>query len=291
MACRRYCTPGLDIVPLDLQDHSEDIQSNQTENHRGKPCPARPEIHTMADTPRSCLIVGAGDATGAAVARAFAREGLVACPVRRERSADKLEALAQSIRDEGFQAQAFPADARDEDAVIALVEQVEAEVGPIEVAVFNIGGNVAFPITEMTTRVYHKVWEMAAFAGFLVGREVARRMITRARGTIIFTGATASTRGRPGMAAFAGAKHALRALAQSMARELGPKNIHVAHTIIDGAIDTAFIHERIPDAEARVAEDLILDPAHIAEAYVMLHRQPRTAWTHELDLRPWGEPW
>ena len=245
----------------------------------------------MADTPRSCLIVGAGDATGAAVARAFAREGLVACPVRRERSADKLEALAQSIRDEGFQAQAFPADARDEDAVIALVEQVEAEFGAIEVAVFNIGGNVAFPITDMTTRVYRKVWEMAAFAGFLVGREVARRMITRERGTIIFTGATASTRGRPGMAAFAGAKHALRALAQSMARELGPKNIHVAHTIIDGAIDTAFIRERIPDAEARVAEDLILDPAHIAEAYVMLHRQPRTAWTHELDLRPWGETW
>ena len=291
MACRRYCTQGLDIVPLDLQDHSEDIQCNQTDNHRGKPCPARPEIDTMADTPRSCLIVGAGDATGSAVARAFAREGLVACPVRRERSADKLEALAQSIRDEGFQAQAFPADARDEDAVIALVEQVEAEVGPIEVAVFNIGGNVAFPITEMTARVYQKVWEMAAFAGFLVGREVARRMVTRERGTIIFTGATASTRGRPGMAAFAGAKHALRALAQSMARELGPKNIHVAHTIIDGAIDTAFIRERIPDAEARVAEDLILDPAHIAEAYVMLHRQPRTAWTHELDLRPWGEPW
>jgi len=245
----------------------------------------------MADTPRSCLIVGAGDATGAAVARAFAREGLVACPVRRERNADKLEALAQSIRDEGLQARAFPADARDEDAVMALVEQVEAEVGPLEVAVFNIGGNVSFPITEMTARVYHKVWEMAAFAGFLVGREVARRMVTRERGTIIFTGATASTRGRPGMAAFAGAKHALRALAQSMARELGPRNIHVAHTIIDGAIDTAFIRERIPDAEARAAEDLILDPAHIAEAYVMLHRQPRTAWTHELDLRPWGEPW
>ncbi|MEC7141910.1 MAG: SDR family oxidoreductase [Pseudomonadota bacterium] len=245
----------------------------------------------MADTPRSCLIVGAGDATGAAVARAFAREGLVACPVRRARNADKLEMLAQSIRDEGLQARAFPADARDEDSVIALVEQVEAKVGPIEVAVFNIGGNVSFPITEMTARVYHKVWEMAAFAGFLVGREVARRMVTRERGTIIFTGATASTRGRPGMAAFAGAKHALRALAQSMARELGPKNIHVAHAIIDGAIDTAFSRERIPDAEARVAEDLILDPAHIAEAYVMLHRQPRTAWTHEIDLRPWGEPW
>ena len=245
----------------------------------------------MTETPRSCLIVGAGDATGAAVTRAFAREGLIACPVRRERNAKKLEALAHSIRAEGLEARAFPADARDEAAVIRLVEQVETEVGPIEVAVFNIGGNVSHPITEMTARVYQKVWEMAAFAGFLVGREVARRMVTRERGSIIFTGATASTRGRSGMAAFAGAKHALRALAQSMARELGPSNIHVAHTVIDGAIDTAFIRERTPDAEVRVADDLILDPAHIAEAYVMLHRQPRTAWTHELDLRPWGEPW
>lgn len=244
----------------------------------------------MAQT-GTCLIIGAGDDTGAAVGRAFAREGLVSCLVRRERHADQLEALAQSIRDEGHQALAMPADGRDEEAVIALVDRIEREVGPLEVAVFNVGANVSFPITEMSTRVYQKVWEMACFAGFLMGREAARRMVPRGRGTIIFTGATASTRGRPGMAAFAGAKHGLRALSQSMARELGPKNIHVAHTIIDGAIDSKFIRENVPGVDDLRAQDAILNPDHIAANYVMLHRQPRDAWTHELDLRPWKETW
>ena len=245
----------------------------------------------MSKATQACLVVGAGDDTGAAVGRAFAREGLVSCLVRRPRHADALEALAQSIRNDGLEALACPADAREEDEMIALVDRIEREVAPIEVAVFNIGANVQFPITEMTSRVYRKVWEMACFAGFLMGREVARRMVERGSGTIIFTGATASTRGRPGLAAFAGAKHALRALAQSMARELGPKNIHVAHTIIDGAIDSKFIRENVPDADQRRAEDRLLNPAHIAANYVMLHNQPRTAWTHELDLRPWNEPW
>ncbi|MAW51625.1 MAG: short-chain dehydrogenase [Geminicoccus sp.] len=244
----------------------------------------------MADT-GACLVIGAGDDTGAAVGRAFAREGLVACLVRRERHADQLEMLAQSIRDEGLEALAMPADGRDEEAVIALVDHIEREVGPLEVAVFNVGANVSFPITEMTAQVYKKVWEMACFAGFLMGREAARRMVPRGRGTIIFTGATASTRGRPGMAAFAGAKHGLRALSQSMARELGPKNIHVAHTIIDGAIDSNFIRQNVPGVDDLRAQDAILNPDHIAANYVMLHRQPRDAWTHELDLRPWKENW
>jgi NAD(P)-dependent dehydrogenase (short-subunit alcohol dehydrogenase family) len=244
----------------------------------------------MADT-GACLVIGAGDDTGAAVGRAFAREGLAACLVRRERHADQLEMLAQSIRDEGLEALAMPADGRDEEAVIALVDRIEREVGPLEVAVFNVGANVSFPITEMTAQVYKKVWEMACFAGFLMGREAARRMVPRGRGTIIFTGATASTRGRPGMAAFAGAKHGLRALSQSMARELGPKNIHVAHTIIDGAIDSNFIRQNVPGVDDLRAQDAILNPDHIAANYVMLHRQPRDAWTHELDLRPWKENW
>ena len=244
----------------------------------------------MADT-GACLVIGAGDDTGAAVGRAFAREGLVACLVRRERHADQLEMLAQSIRDEALEALAMPADGRDEEAVIALVDRIEREVGPLEVAVFNVGANVSFPITEMTAQVYKKVWEMACFAGFLMGREAARRMVPRGRGTIIFTGATASTRGRPGMAAFAGAKHGLRALSQSMARELGPKNIHVAHTIIDGAIDSNFIRQNVPGVDDLRAQDAILNPDHIAANYVMLHRQPRDAWTHELDLRPWKENW
>lgn len=237
----------------------------------------------------AALIVGAGDATGGAIARAFAREGLVACVNRRATNADKLEQLAQSIRDEGLLAQAYPADAREEDQMVAMVDAIELDVGAIEVAVFNIGANVNFPITEMTARVYRKVWEMACFSGFLMGREVARHMLTRERGTIIFTGATASLRGGSGFSAFSGAKAALRMLAQSMARELGPKNIHVAHSIIDGPIDTDFIAQRIGDIDAARAADAVLSPDEIAKNYVMLHRQARSAWTHELDLRPWTE--
>ncbi|MHA7870892.1 MAG: SDR family oxidoreductase [Hyphococcus sp.] len=240
---------------------------------------------------QSCLVVGAGDATGAAIARAFAREGMTACLVRRPRHAEALEKLAADIRSEGHDAVALPADARDEEAMTALVDHIETHVAPLDVAVFNIGANVNYPITETTSRVYRKVWEMGCFSGFLMGREVAARMLTRGRGTIIFTGATASVRGGAGYAAFAGAKHALRALAQSMARELGPKNIHVAHVVIDGAIDTDFIAGVVPDIDALRNEDAILSPAHIARNYVMLHNQPRTAWTHELDLRPWKETW
>ena len=237
----------------------------------------------------AALIVGAGDATGGAIGRAFARERLTACVNRRATNADKLEALAQSIRDDGHQARAFPGDAREEEEVVAMVETIEREVGPIEVAVFNIGANVNFPITEMTSRVYRKVWEMACFGGFLMGREAARVMVPRGHGTIIFTGATASLRGGSGYAAFAGAKAALRMCAQSMARELGPKNIHVAHSIIDGPIDTDFIATRVPDIDEMRARDAVLSPDAIAQAYVMLHKQHRSAWTHELDLRPWTE--
>ena len=173
--------------------------------------------------------------------------------------------------------------------MIQLFDRVEREVGPIEVLVFNIGANVNFQITETTARVYRKVWEMSAFAGFLAGREAARVMIPRETGTIIFTGATASVRGGAGFSAFAGAKFALRALAQSMARELGPKGIHVAHAIIDGAIDTAFIRDNFPERYKLKNMDGILDPDAIADAYFMLHSQPRSAWTQELDLRPWIE--
>ncbi len=239
----------------------------------------------------AAVIIGAGDATGGAIARAFAAEGLVACVNRRPRNGEQLEALAQSIRDAGHRARAYPADARDEEAMIALFDQVEADVGPVEVAVFNIGANVNVPITETTLRVYTKVWEMACLGGFLMGREAAKYMTPRGRGTIIFTGATASLRGGSGYAAFSGAKGALRMLAQSMARELGPQGIHVAHTVIDGAIDTDFIRGRHPDFDHAKAQDLVLNPEAIAANYVMLHKQPRSAWTHELDLRPWGETW
>ena len=239
----------------------------------------------------AALIIGAGDATGAAVARAFAHEGYAACVVRRPRHLEALEALAAGIRAEGFAAHAFGVDAREEADMTALFEQVERGVGPIEVMIFNIGANVRFGVTETTSQVYRKVWEMAAFAGFIAGREAAARMLSRGRGTIIFTGATASLRGAAGFSAFAGGKHALRALAQSMARELGPKNIHVAHVVIDGAIDTAFIRSVVPNADELRQDDALLDPAAIADAYVYLHRQHRSAWTHEMDLRPWREKW
>ena len=241
----------------------------------------------------AALIVGAGDATGGAIARAFAREGYAACVTRR--SADKLAPLVAQIQADGGMAHAFGSDARKEEEVVALVEQIESTVGPIEVMVFNIGANVPESILTETARKYFKVWEMACFSGFLNAREVARRMVARPlpaggqRGTILFTGATASLRGGANFAAFSGAKMALRALAQSMARELGPQGIHVAHTIIDGAIDTEFIRSNFPERYARKTEDGILNPDHIAAAYVMLHRQPRDAWTHELDLRPWIE--
>jgi NAD(P)-dependent dehydrogenase (short-subunit alcohol dehydrogenase family) len=240
-------------------------------------------------TAKVALVIGAGDALGGAIARRFAREGYVAVGVRRQQ--DKLTALVEAIEAEGGKAFGFGCDARKEEEVIALFDRIEAEIGPIEVCVFNIGANVRFSISDTTARVYFKVWEMGCFAGFLTGREAARRMEPRGRGTILFTGATASVRGREGFSAFSGAKHALRALAQSMARELGPKGIHVAHTLIDGPIDTQWIAENFPESYARKAQDGILDPDHIADNYWHLHSQPRDSWTHELDLRPWSESW
>lgn len=233
------------------------------------------------------LIIGAGDATGGAIAQRFAREGYSACVTRRQH--DALQPLIDSIQSAGGVAHGFGCDARDEEAMIALFNQIEAEIGPLAVVVFNIGANVRFGITETTARVYRKVWEMAAFAGFLAGREAARVMLPRGQGSIIFTGATASLRGSSGFAAFASAKFALRALAQSMARELGPQGIHVAHSIIDGAIDTAFIRDNFPERYALKDQGGILNPEHIAEQYWQLHCQPKDCWTHELDLRPWLE--
>jgi short-subunit dehydrogenase len=207
------------------------------------------------------------------------------------RSADKLQTLVDEIVAAGGQARGYASDARKEEDVIQLVEDIERDVGPVEVMVFNIGANVPCSILEETARKYFKIWEMACFGGFLVGREVAKRMMTRERGTILFTGATAGLRGSANFAAFAGAKHALRALAQSMARELGPRNIHVAHVVVDGAIDTDFIKTNFPERYAMKDQDGILNPDHIADNYWHLHIQPRDSWTHELDLRPWIERW
>lgn len=239
---------------------------------------------------KAALIIGAGEGNGAAIAKRFAREGYVACVVRRH--LEPLQALVSQIEAAGGSARAFASDARKEEAVVALVEQIEQEVGPIEVLVFNAGANVPSSILDETAQKYFKIWEMACFAGFLNAREVAKRMVKRGSGTILFTGATASMRGGKNFAAFAGAKHALRALAQSMARELGPRGIHVGHIVIDGMVDTAFIRDNFPQIHAeRLPKEGIMNPEHIAENYWTMHSQPRDAWTFELDLRPYMETW
>ena len=240
-------------------------------------------------TKKVALVIGAGDATGGAIAKRFAKEGFEACIVRR--NAEKLSPLASEIESEGGTVHAFGCDARKEEQVVDLVEKIERDIGPIEVLVFNIGANAPSSILEETARKYYKIWEMGCFAGFLCGREVALRMRERARGTILYTGATASIRGGKNFAAFAGAKHALRALAQSMARELGPMGIHVAHCVVDGAIDTEFIKSNFPARYALKDQKGILNPDHIADNYWHIHKQPKDSWTFEIDLRPWMENW
>jgi len=238
------------------------------------------------------LVVGAGDFIGGGIAKRFAAGGYTAAVGRR--SAEKLAPLVADIEASGGRAHAFALDARDEANVRAVFEAVERDVGPIEVVVFNVGANVNFPIRDTTSRVFRKVWEMACLGGFLTGREAARVMVPRRRGSIFFTGATASLRGGKGYAAFAAAKFGLRALAQSMARELGPDDIHVAHLVIDAGVDTAWVRERIEASgrnPAALAPDTLMNPDSVGEAYWMLHRQPRDAWTFELDLRPHREPW
>lgn len=234
----------------------------------------------------SVIIIGAGPGLGSSLARKFAKEGHHVFVVRRERHSEELNSLCDEIKEFGGSATAIPSDAREEEQVISLFSEV-AKSGPIDCVVFNIGANVFFSIEETTSRVFRKIWEMGTFAGFLVGREAAKHM--KDKGTIIFTGATASMRGGSGFAAFSSAKFGLRAVAQSLARELGPKGIHVAHTIIDGAIDHPWIKENFPDIYKLKEVDGILNPDDIAEAYYNLHLQEKTAWTHELDLRPYME--
>jgi NAD(P)-dependent dehydrogenase (short-subunit alcohol dehydrogenase family) len=238
---------------------------------------------------RVAIIVGAGDAIGSAITRKFAQRGLAVVALRR--NGDKLEPLIKELTDQGLEAYGYSCDARKEDAIIERFAAVESDIGEIEVVVFNIGANVPMGILDTDARKFFKIWEMACFAGFLSGREAARYMTPRERGTILFTGATASTRGAAGFAAFSSAKQGLKALAQSMARELGPRNIHVAHVVIDAAVDTEWIKENFPGSQELKEKDGIVIPNDLADNYVMLYDQPRNAWTFELDLRPWIENW
>lgn len=251
------------------------------------PATSRPQRNATA------AIVGAGDYIGAAIARKFAAEGYTVFIGRRQ--GETLEPLKAEIEAAGGRAFARSLDAREEEEVAAFMRAAEAEA-PLEVAIFNIGANVNFPLLETTARVFRKVWEMACYAGFLSGREAARHMLPRGRGSIFFTGATAGLRGGAGYAAFASAKFGLRAVAQAAARELGPQGIHVAHLIIDSGVDTEWVRERIrarggEEALANLQPDQLMRPEAVADAYWALHQQPRDAWTFEQEIRPYGEKW
>ncbi|MEM7215164.1 MAG: SDR family NAD(P)-dependent oxidoreductase [Pseudomonadota bacterium] len=241
----------------------------------------------MSEQKKACLVIGAGDATGGAIAKRFAREGFLVVPVRR--NIDHLDDLTREIEQDGGEVVPIGCDARQEDQMIALFERIETEIAPLEVVVFNIGANARFDFLNLEVRKFSKIWELACFSGFLTCREAARRMVPRGRGTILVTGASASMKGFAGGAAFASAKFALRGMTQAMARELWPMGIHVAHVVIDGAIDTEFIREFWPHAYAKKEQDGILNPEHIAENYWQIHCQPRDAWTLEMDLKPWIE--
>jgi len=235
-------------------------------------------------------VVGAGDYIGAAIARKFAAESYIVFAGRR--NGDKLAPLVAEIEAAGGRCTGRGLDARKEEEIAAFLTEAD-RAAPLEVCIFNVGANVNFPLLETTERVFRKVWEMACYAGFLTGREAARLMLPHGRGSIFFTGATASMRGGAGYAAFAASKFGLRAVAQSAARELGPKNIHVAHLVIDAGVDTAFVRTRIRERTGSdaVEPDQLMDPDSIAAAYWYLHQQPRDGWTHELDLRPFREKW
>ena len=247
----------------------------------------------MTNRNASVAVVGAGDYIGAAIARRFAREGYLVFAGRR--GGDKLGPLAAAIAADGGRCEARALDARKEEDIAAFIAAADA-AAPLEVCVFNVGANVLFPLLDTTERVFRKVWEMACYAGFLTAREAARVLVRHGRGSLFFTGATASLRGGVGYAAFASAKAGLRAMAQSAARELGPQNVHVAHLVIDAGVDTAFVRERIragagDAALAALEPDQLMQPESIGDAYWQLHQQSRDAWTFELDLRPYREKW
>src|ERR1700688_2718504 len=241
----------------------------------------------------SVAVIGAGDYIGAAIARKFASQGFAVFAARR--SGEKLKPVVDEIEAAGGRAFGRTLDARVSEGVTAFLKEAE-DYAPLEICICNIGANVQFPILETTDRVFRKVWEMACWSGFLAGREAARIMAPREKGAIFFTGATAGLRGGVGYAAFASAKFALRGMAQSMARELGPKHIHVAHLVIDAGVDPAFVRKRIAEREGQQALDSLdpgrlMNPTSVAEAYWGLYVQPPDAWTFEQEIRPFGEKW
>ena len=235
---------------------------------------------------QSVAVIGTGDHIGAAIVHKFAGAGFAVHAGRR--NGEKLAPLLSGA------VTGRSLDARESEDVSAFLAEAEA-IAPLALVIFNVGANVQFPLTETTDRVFRKVWEMACFAGFVTMREAARIMLPRGQGKIFVTGATAGMRGNPGYAAFAAAKSGLRATAQSAARELWPQGIHVAHLVIDAVVNTAWVRarmtERIGEQALAAQPDLLMPPASVAEAYWALYQQPRSAWTFEQEIRPFGEPW
>lgn len=238
---------------------------------------------------KAALIIGAGDSLGSALAKRLAKSGLKVCLVRRNQKG--LDKLCSEIEREGGRAYGYSIDATKEQAVIDLFASIEEKIAPLDLVIFNIGTTYKCNISTLTVANYQRIWQESCFAGFLAGREAARVMIKQGSGTIIFTGATNSVISAQGYSAFSGAKFALRALAQSMARELGPKGVHVAHIIVDGAIDSPFMRQSFGKNESQIGKSILIDPQAIAENYFNIYKQPANAWTHELDLRTCTAPW
>ncbi|MFG1378612.1 SDR family NAD(P)-dependent oxidoreductase [Xanthobacter autotrophicus] len=231
--------------------------------------------------------VGAGNGLGAALARRFAREGLHVLVAGRTQA--RLDAVVRAIREAGGTADACVTDVTREAEVTALFDAADAR-GDLALVAYNVGANAAVPLLDLPAEDFETLWRQNAFGGFLVGREAVRRMLPRARGTVLFTGATASLRARPPFTGFAAAKAALRALAQGLAREFGPAGLHVAHVIIDGVIAGDYAARQFPTFVAAKGADGLLAADDIADAFWMLHQQKTSAWTQELDLRPFKEP-
>jgi NAD(P)-dependent dehydrogenase (short-subunit alcohol dehydrogenase family) len=235
------------------------------------------------------VIVGVGTGTGSEVAKLLAREGHSVVLARR--TAEALVPLVEEIESIGGSAIAVAADASDEGQIANLFDQAESRFGTPRFVLYNAAGFAMGPITETTSEQFEEMWRAASYGGFVVGRESARRMLPCGQGTILFTGATAAVKASASFAAFAAGKHGLRAVAQSMAKELGPQGIHVAHLIVDGVIDVPRVHETMPDLAASKGEDGLIDPKSIAATMLWLHAQPKNAWTFELNLRPYRETW
>jgi len=241
-------------------------------------------------SPTKALVIGVGaeKGLGASVSARFAREGLHVFVAGR--TARTLDLVVKQIQRNGGIATAIVADATKESDVLSLFDQVCAADGSLDVAVYNVGNNTPGAVAEMEADYFEQAWRVCCFGGFLFGREAARRMLPKG-GTLIFTGASASLRGRAGFAAFNSAKAALRNMAQAMAKELGPKGLHVAHVVVDGGIDGDKLRTRRPELVKQMGEERLIELSGLADAYWFLHQQRPRAWSFELDMRSKSEPW